>query len=456
MLQLPLILACIFIFFMLRLDRKQYPEATYALWIPAIWMLLITSKGSIAVWFGAGGEMDEGNSLDRLLLSVLLIIALLILIKKRFNWANHIKDNSWLMVLICFTLVTVLWSDMPFVSFKRWIRWTISAVIMAFVVRTEVEPRQALLSVFRRVVYVNIPLSIIVVRFYGDLGRQYVPWSGDLTWIGVGTHKNALTALCVFAMFFLVWTFIRRWRSIEKPTTWYQTYLEVFIFLLAFYLFMGPQHSLTYSSTSLVCLVIGVATLLIFNWLKKRNIVLNANLISIFIGFIILFGTITPFMGHLPFFDVSEVLNRDSTLTGRADLWDRLVPCAKQNFLLGYGIGAFWSDLRIDEMRSMEAHNGYLDVILNYGLVGLILFSIFLLNSSRKAHREIIKNSDWGIFWFCVILMTLIQNIPESSLSPFTGLFRVALLLQICCQTGTQSKPIMETDNYASCAKVSN
>lgn len=437
--QLALILACIFIFFLLRLDRKQYPEATYALWIPAIWMLLVTSKGGIVAWYGAGGEMDEGTRVDRLFFSVFLIIALLILLKRRFDLANAIKDNSWLMLLICFALVTVLWSDMPFVSLKRWIRWTIATVIMAFVVRTEVEPRQALLSVFRRVVYIHIPLSIVVIRYYGNLGRQYVSWSGELTWIGVASHKNALASLCTFAIFFLVWAFIKRWRRIEKPVTWYHTYLEVFIFLLAFYLFMGPQHSLTYSSTSTACLVIGLATLLGFLWLKKHNIVLNTNLISIIIGFIILFGTITPFIGHLPFFDVSEVLNRDSTLTGRADLWTKLVPCAEQKFLLGYGIGGFWSDLRIDQMQSMESHNGYLDVILNYGIVGLILFSILLVNSSRKALREIIKNPDWGIFWFCVILMTLFRNIPESSLSPFTGLFRMALLLQICCQTGARS-----------------
>jgi exopolysaccharide production protein ExoQ len=248
-----------------------------------------------------------------------------------------------------------------------------------------------------------------------------------------------LAALCIFAIFFLVWTFIRRWQGIEKPVTWYHTPLEVFIFLLAFYLFMGPQHSITYSSTSLACLVIGVASLIVFVWLKKHNIVLNANLISILVGFIILFGIITPFIGHLPFFDVSEVLNRDSTLTGRSDLWTKLVPYAKQNFLLGYGIGGFWSDLRIDKIQSIEAHNGYLDVILNYGIVGLILFSILLMSSSRKAQQEIIKNPDFGIFWFCVILMTLLQNIPESSLSTFAGLFRVTLLLQICCQTGTQS-----------------
>lgn len=401
-------------------------------------MLLITSKGGLFAWFGVSGssEMDEGNSLDRWFISALLIVGVLILLKRRFNWTNAFKENLWLMVLIFFTLVTVLWSDMQFTSFKRWIRWTITAVVMAFVVTTEVNPRRALMSIFRKTVYVLIPLSIVVVRFYGELGRQYTPWSGELTWIGASTHKNGLAQLCLFAMFLMIWAFVRRWRGIDKPVTWYHSYLEIFIFLLAFYLFLGPHRSLTNSSTSLACFVIGVATLLTFTWLKKRNITIKAILISFLVLFVIVFGAVTPFMGHLPFLDVSAILNRDSTLTGRADLWARLVPYAQEKFLLGYGIGGFWSDLRIEQMQSIEAHNGYLDVILNYGIVGLILFSIFLMNSSRKAHWEITNNADpdWGIFWLCTIVMTLLYNISESSLAPFTGIFRVSILLQICCQ----------------------
>ena len=455
---LALILVCIFIFILLRLDRKQYPEATRSLWIPVIWMLLVTSKGGIAVWFDVTteGTIDEGNSLDRLFASFILIIAVLILLKRRFDWANAIKSNPWLVMLAFFALLTVLWSDLPLVAFKRWIRWTVTAIAMAFVVKTEVKPFNALLSLFRRTIYVTIPLSILVIIFYGDLGRQYGQWVGEMTWIGVGTHKNSLTALCLFSMFFLGWSFMRRWRGIEKPVTRYHTYLEIIVFLLALYLFMGPQHSLTYSSNSLACLMIGVATLISFQWLKKHNIVLNANVLSIFIGCLIIFGTVTPFIGHLPFFDVSEVLNRESTLTGRADLWAKLVPLAQEKFILGYGIGGFWSQLRIEQMHTVEAHNGYLDVILNYGVAGLIFFSLFMVNSSRKAMQEISKNPDEGIFWFCVILMTLCYNIAESTLASFSGLFRVAILLQICCQTGTPSRNNAMRNELAGSARGSS
>ena len=59
-------------------------------------------------------SLDEGSALDRVFISALLLIGLLILIKRHFNWTNGIKDNQWLMLLIGFMLVSVLWSDMPF------------------------------------------------------------------------------------------------------------------------------------------------------------------------------------------------------------------------------------------------------------------------------------------------------------------------------------------------------
>jgi O-antigen ligase len=165
--------------------------------------------------------------------------------------------------------------------------------------------------------------------------------------------------------------------------------------------------------------------------LKRRNIVLGANLLTVIISLIILYGTITPFIGGLKLFDVSALLGRDSTLSGRDEIWAQLIPAAMQKPLLGHGLGGFWNDEWSMSLRVNEAHNGYLDMILNMGFAGLMLISIFLIASCRKARREMTQDSDWGIFWFCIILMTVVHNTTESSLYVFTGLMPMIIFFHI-------------------------
>ena len=198
---------------------------------------------------------------------------------------------------------------------------------------------------------------------------------------------------------------------------------------------MGPKHTLTYSATSTAGLAIGLLFLFGLSWLHRHKIILGVNSISIIISLIILYGTVTPFIGGLGLLDVSEILHRDSTITGRTDLWEGLIPYVTQKFLLGYGIGGFWNEKMVSVMMSYDAHNGYLDTILNIGLIGLVLSSIFLIGSCHKAQREMMQNFDWGIFWFCIVLIFVVHNIAESSLESFTGLMPIIIFMHVSLQS---------------------
>ena len=429
---LALALTVIFILFLLHLDRKQYPSASFALWVPTLWMLLIATK-AVGVWFGSGeSSIEEGSGLDRVFVSVLLIAGLIILIKRNFNWAKGIKDNLSLIFLIGFMLISVLWSDILFISLKRWIRIPAVALIMAFIVATETEPRKALESIFRRIIYIYIPLSLLLIKYYPHLGVEFHHATGEVMWIGASTQKNGLALRCLFAIFFFVWMFIRRWRGRATAATWYQIYVEVFILVLSVWLFTGPRHTLRYSSTSIASLAVGLIMLLLFLWLKKHKIILGKNLLSAVIALIILYGTITPFLGGLAIFDdAARLLGRDTDLTGRAAIWAKLMPSVVEKSLLGHGFGGFWTDKSVEFIRVNEAHNGYLDIVLHTGAVGLVLTSIFLIISCNKARREMERDSDWGILGYCMILIIVLHNIAESSLSSLSGLVPMIIFLDM-------------------------
>lgn len=409
---------------------------------------MLASK-PLAGWFQSGGEtMEEGSVLDRNFLTVLLCLGLIILVKRKFNWSKAIKENTWLMLLIGYMLFSCLWSDSIFISFKRWIRELV-AVVMAFVIASEPHPRKALESILRRTIYILIPLSYILIQYFPEYGRMYVHNAGDLMWIGATIHKNTLAQLCLIAVFFLIWTYIRRRQGRKIPVVKYQTYLEVFILILAFWLWGGPAHTFTYSATATVALAVGLLVIIGLYWKKKLGTILRPIPLIVLTAFIIIYGTVTPFIGKLSLIDITSTVGRNESLTGRTDVWRQLVPVAMQKPILGYGIGGFWTTNTREVFDISGAHNGYLDVILELGFVGLVLYAIFLLSSIRKAQRVLTQDFDLGALWICYLVMGLCINITESSFSSFTSIMMVIILcLTFPSLTSASNSPEVSPKSY--------
>lgn len=433
---LALILFTVFFLFLLLLDRKQYPDASLALWLPTLWLLLIVAK-PLAFWFGtSGANMEEGSPLDRNFLIFLLCLGLVILKTRNVNIITPLRQNQSVILLIGFMLISITWSDMPFISFKRWFK-NLLPIVMALIIASENDPRQALQSVFRRLLYIHIPLSYMLIHYFPVFGRTYGRWSGMEQWTGVCSQKNGLGNLCMFILFYFAWTFIRRWKGLDKPVVWYQKYIEIFLVLLTLYLFMGPRHTLTYSATAMAALTIGLVSLFGLSWLKKYNIIIGANALTIVIIAIIIYGTVTPFLGGLTFLDPSAALNRDSELTGRNNIWEFLVPQAMQKPILGHGYGGFWTEEIKRASYAYPAHNGYLETLLATGFMGLLFLSIFLIDNCRKAQKKMTSDFDLGILWFSFLLAAVSRNIAESAVMSITE-FMGAILFFIMI---SQNKP---------------
>ncbi|MBD0388699.1 MAG: O-antigen ligase family protein, partial [Nostoc sp. C3-bin3] len=114
---------------------------------------------------------------------------------------------------------------------------------------------------------------------------------------------------------------------------------------------------------------------------------------------------------------------KDLTLTGRTDIWADVARKIQERPLQGYGFSAFWSQPAEYIMRTFgwvppNAHNGFLDLALDLGLVGLLLYCLISLRIliksfflSRKFHVDSVS------FWpFIFFLFTLLTNLTESGL----------------------------------------
>jgi len=216
---LALLLCIVFVLSLLRLERKQAPDVSWALWIPTIWMLYSASK-PLAIWFGVEGDAD-GSPLDRRFLLGLFCLGMMLLVQRRNDWGSLIKENTWLFLLIGYMLISILLSDIKFISFKRWFRELI-VLIMALVVLSERNPREAMVCVIRRSMYILIPFSVLLIKYFREYGVQYGRWSGEVMWVGVAQQKNGLGRLCMIAAFFFVWSLVRRWQGRDAQAGKYQ------------------------------------------------------------------------------------------------------------------------------------------------------------------------------------------------------------------------------------------
>jgi exopolysaccharide production protein ExoQ len=430
---LALIICLIFVLWLLLLDHKQNPSASLALWVPTIWMILIAGR-PLDSWFGVGtADIEPGSTLERVVFSTFLFLALIILVRRHFNWYGVIKKNIWLILLLCYMFFSIIWSDVPYISLKRWIKELV-AVVMAFVILSEADPRKAAQNVLRRSIYVLIPFSLLLINFFPDYGIY-----GDLrgesnldlfSWIGVTSHKNALGRICFISVLFLTWSLVWRRQSRHELFPRYQMQIDMLVLGMALFIMKGPGILKTFSANAIVTLIVGLATFFGLLGMKKFKRSIGLNTLRAIITACIVFGVTTVFAGGLIVGgEFTSILNRKETLTGRDIMWAQFTRDAMMEPIIGHGIGGFWTDAVVNHYKYYSAHNGYLDVILNYGFVGLLFFSMFLLSYCRKAYKELSCDFYWGSFLISLLIMTLIYDIAESSLESFTNQLTAILVI---------------------------
>jgi exopolysaccharide production protein ExoQ len=107
-------------------------------------------------------------------------------------------------------------------------------------------------------------------------------------------------------------------------------------------------------------------------------------------------------------------------LTGRIPLWQALIEQFWDHPWLGAGFAAFWSPLHIAELASSgvmgrsSAHNGYLEELLNTGVVGLIILLAFCLGTLTEALRRARRGDPLGWLVFLLMVYYLLLNLTNA------------------------------------------
>jgi exopolysaccharide production protein ExoQ len=427
--QLALFATVTFIFVLFWRDIRERPNVTRALWIPTLWMFFIASRPPTA-WLRIagipiiGGSFEEGNPLDATVYLALTLAGLYVLNQRRVSLSEFVRNNQWLTIFFIYCFLAVFWSDFPFPAFKRWIK-IIGHPVMVLVIFSEPDPMEAVVRLLKRVAYVVLPVSILWIKYYPELGRAIDDWGGPMMNGGITVGKNALGCISSILGLCFAWHLLQVLRTGKSKSRRNELWLIMGLLFLA-----GYCLSKAHSATSWVSLIVAALVMVLLG-LRTVNVrLIGGYALAAVVIFVIaqltfdIYGRIVDVSGH------------ESTIEGRGRLWSQLM-AMDTNPIFGVGFESFWLGDRLDKFQEefrwkpTQAHNGYLEAYLNLGVVGLSILIGFILATFHKCRHELLRNFDWGRLRMGLLIAIVIHNWTEAGFKglafPFLVFFIIAI-----------------------------
>lgn len=373
-----------------------------------IFAMLVLSGIFFPLWRKVtyGQDNYTGDPILRYILIVVYVIGILILVlrTKKTSIKLLVKNQSiWFLVALVF--ISALWSILPWLTLRKAISILFPTVYgLLLAIRYPIEKFTRIIII---VFLISIFLSFVFVYFVPTWGLQKI--EGEMVWRGVFDHKNRLgrVASLTFLLFLIL-------KIIKTP----KDVIISALYMLASLVLLIYSRSAT--SLVLTVLLSAVAIYCMFARRIRKDL-----LAFIVISFLVIGIVSVIFISNYESF--FALFGKEASLTGRLPLWERAFSMGLKKPILGYGYSSFW--LGWDgpsayvwegiHWRPLHGHNGYLDIWLDLGIVGLIillimmsklLYRLFHLLLSVKSLRDF---RDY-LFHFVFCLFMLVYNVTES------------------------------------------
>jgi O-antigen ligase len=413
-----------------RLSRDRVPKTSIALWIPVAWFLIAGSR-NVATWLQLNGSVEaadrylEGSPVDRAVLAGLMVCGIVALLGRGRRVKAILGANVPILAYFLYCGISILWSDYPSVTSKRWMR-SLGDVVMILVILTDPQWRAAFRRVLTRVAFLLLPISILLIKYYPELGRAYSE-GGIPSWIGVATGKNSLGMTCLIFGLACLSSFLAVCRAPKDSDRLRRLTAYGAVVAMAVWLVWKAD-----SKTSLACFVL-VSSLMIAlshsSYVRKPAVLLAMVTALVSVSFAVLFLGVGG--------GAIEAMGRDSTLTGRTEIWKVALGFA-QNPWIGAGYDSFWLGSRLDGVaRALhvsvlnQSHNGYIEVYLSLGWIGVALLAGLIVTGYRRiiaGFRGDLEVSTLRIAYFVVALAYNFTEGVFKTMSPVWIAFLLATM----------------------------
>ncbi len=381
----------------------------------------LTLTGALMRMLSGGSDTLDGDPRAQVCLA-LCYLAVFVIAVAHARWtAWVVRRNPAIVALLAVTFLSALWAEMPDLVVRRAIAVAGTTLFGLVVAIRLTFPEQ--LKLFRWATRAAAAMCLGVLILSPSAAFSSGPEGGALR--GIFNHKNHLGAAMALG-FLIEWFFPETTRKAKLVRGFS---LTVYFALLVF----------SNSMTSIVAFGTTFLAVYSFRFLYSRlKLPLPLLFTIVLLGAGVAVGIESTAV---------QLLGRSSDLTGRTELWSFTLNMIAKHPLLGFGYSGFWMGASEDSQSvqtllgwtPVYSHNGYLEIVLSLGLVGLLLVLVIVgTGIKRVLDRARVSDSIqemWPIAFFTFFLVhnlaectILLQNCLEWSLCIATVVGSDALL----------------------------
>lgn len=366
------------------------------------------------------GSREKGFFSGVLLLSIYAVIFILLRVRISQILSNIIIlfQQNYLSIYLGLIIFSTFWSKTPLLTLKAAISLTLISSFAVYFAR----------AYNWQQIYKLLRFNQVLILFFGSFIAIFLPSLGQTGkgWSGGFGHPIAFGNMMALSASFCLLNAIQnpkyRWLSL--------VFCVLNIIVMQF----------SNSATAFIDFLALTAIIFIYPLFRKLN----------FFQAYILFALVllifsVPTIWLISNLDVAlSSLNRDLTFTGRVPLWNYLVEeKIKERLWLGYGYSGFWqpwqgsdnpaaSVSRLIGDWASHAHNGILELILNVGLIGFIIFAVsFLVNINRAIKLILIDRNFVSIVPLMILMHVFVINLSNEPIIKPSYIWFIYVLITV-------------------------
>jgi exopolysaccharide production protein ExoQ len=356
-------------------------------------------SGALMRFVSGGGDTADGDPRAQIFILFCYLVVFAIALS-HLRWAVvAIRRNPAILALVALGFASVFWAESPDIVFRRMVAvagTTLFGVVVA--IRLSFYEQ---LKLFR---WMNRSIACVTLVLTAVSPHSVLAAVGEgLAVRGIFMHKNHAGAAMALG-FLMEWYF--------KETTPLAKLVRRIALFVFFVLLVAAN-----SATSLIAVIATIMVVSSFNFLHVR---LRIPLPLIFALVLVAAGSALALQDV-----VLQALGRNSDLTGRTELWSFVIDMIAKRPMLGYGFSGFWmgaSQETLDAQNQLGwnpiyAHNGYLEILLSLGFVGLILMAYILGSGLKRLLSDPrVMRSPMGVWPLGFFIFVLVHNMGECTL----------------------------------------
>ncbi|CAD0227944.1 putative O-antigen polymerase [Planktothrix agardhii] len=361
----------------------------------------------------AAPSYNPFDKVSSLLQQIVYLTSFFFLVSRPKGSARAAIRDPWVWMLALMTLFSFLWSDYPAISRRKGIT-TLQTTYLGLYISSRFTMKQQLQMLCWAFGIITVFSLLFSLAFRGvavETGANPGSWRGPFT------QKNLLARLMVLAaiIFILI--------ALDKPKH----------YKLAWGLFGNAVLLilLTGSKTALLLFLTILMLVPLYALLRKKDTIL----IPILVSAVLIGGNSLIFITE-NWIELLAALGRDSTLSGRTILWEIAIEKIKQRYWLGYGYQGFWLDgggaeviWKHEGYKPPHAHNGFVNISLDLGVLGLIIFLTIIIVTYARGIIWLRAGNTWAELWpVCYVTFFFMYNHTESTIIEHNSIFWVLLV----------------------------